>query len=153
MTVDEIDIRILELLQKDGRISNQDLADGVGLSPSPCLRRVRALEAEGVIERYVAILRAESVGLGLAVFVEVKLERQASGLSERFEAAMLKSPEVLECSVVAGEWDYLLRVVVRDLNEFRDFCMNKLAKMPGVSNLKSNIVMKQVKYSTGLRVR
>ncbi len=150
MELDEIDLRILDALQKDGRISNQDLADRVGLSPSPCLRRVRALEEAGVIQKYTALLNPAAVRLSLPVFVEVRLDHQTRASVDRFEAEILKHPQVLECFLMAGDWDYVLRVVARDLDEFREFCMNTLARIPGVSNVKSNISMKQVKYSTML---
>lgn len=151
--LDEIDLRILNVLQRDGRISNQDLADLVGLSPSPCLRRVKHLEKSGVVEKYVALVNPTAVERGLQAFVEVRLDRQTRAAVDRFEAEILKHPEVLECYLMAGDCDYLLRVVVHDLEEFRDFHMNSLAKIPGVGNVKSHISMKQVKYSTALPLK
>ena len=151
--LDEIDARILEILQADGRISNQDLAARVGLSPSPCLRRVRMLEANGTVHRYVAIVNPEAVGEGLQAMIEVRLEHQTSATVARFEKEILKYPQVLECYLVAGDWDYMLRVVARDLEDFREFSVNSLARIPGVANVKSNICMKQVKYSTALPLR
>jgi DNA-binding Lrp family transcriptional regulator len=148
--LDETDLHILEILQRDGRISNQDLADQVGLSPSPCLRRLRQLESEGVVQKYVALVSPTAVGHGLQAFVEVRLDRQTRVSVDKFEAEILKLPQVLECYLMAGDWDYLLHLVVRDLEEFRDFQMNFLTKIPGVGNVKSNISMKQVKYSTAL---
>jgi len=148
--LDEIDLHILDVLQRDGRISNQDLADKVGLSPSPCLRRLRQLESSGVVQKYVALVSPTAVGQGLQAFVEVRLDRQTRASVDKFEAEILKLPQVLECYLMAGDWDYVLRVVVHDLEEFRDFHMNFLAKIPGVGNVKSNISMKQVKYSTAL---
>jgi DNA-binding Lrp family transcriptional regulator len=148
MVIDETDCRILELLQKDGRISNQDLADRVGLSPSPCLRRTRLLESGGVVQKYVALLNPGAVGRGLQAIVQVRLDHQTSTAVDRFEKEILKCPQVLECDLIAGDWDYVLRIAVRDLAEFREFCVNSLAKIGGVANVKSNISMKQVKYST-----
>lgn len=148
--LDEIDLHIIDVLQRDGRISNQDLADKVGLSPSPCLRRLRQLESSGVVQKYVALVSPTAVGQGLQAFVEVRLDRQTRASVDKFEAEILKLPQVLECYLMAGDWDYVLRVVVRDLEEFRDFHMNFLSKIPGVGNVKSNISMKQVKYSTAL---
>ena len=148
--LDEIDLHILDVLQRDGRISNQDLADEVGLSPSPCLRRLRQLESSGVVQKYVALVSPTAVGQGLQAVVEVRLDRQTRGSVDKFEAESLKLPQVLECYLMAGDWDYVLRVVVHDLEEFHDFHMNFLAKIPGVGNVKSNISMKQVKYSTAL---
>jgi Lrp/AsnC family leucine-responsive transcriptional regulator len=150
MALDEIDCHILDVLQRDGRISNQDLADQVGLSPSPCLRRVKLLESSGIIQKYVALVDPIAVGRGLQAIVEVRLDRQTSASVDRFEKEILKYPQVLECYLMAGDWDYVLRVAARDLEEFREFCVNSLAKIAGVGNVKSNISMKQVKYSTAL---
>ena len=150
MEIDAIDNRILSILQTDGRISNQDLAERVGLSPSPCLRRVKALETRGIVQRYVALVDPSAVGQGLQAVVQVRLDRQTSDSVARFEKEILKYPQVLECYLMAGDWDYVLRVVARDLDEFREFCVNRLAKIAGVGNVKSNISMKQVKYSTAL---
>lgn len=151
--LDEIDFHILDVLQKHGRISNQDLADQVGLSPSPCLRRVKHLEATGVVQKYVALVDPIALGKGLQAFIEVRLDRQTRASVDKFESEILKHPEVLECYLMAGDADYLLRVVVHDLEEFRDFHMNSLAKIPGVGNVKSHISMKQVKYSTALPLK
>jgi Lrp/AsnC family leucine-responsive transcriptional regulator len=150
METDAIDNRILAILQANGRISNQDLADQVGLSPSPCLRRVKGLEARGTVQRYVALVDPSAVGQGLQAVVQVRLDRQTVDSVTRFEKEILKYPKVLECYLVAGDWDYVLRVVARDLDDFREFCVNRLAKIAGVGNVKSNISMKQVKYSTAL---
>ena len=150
MQLDETDLRILEVLQRDGRVSNQELADEVGLSPSPCLRRRRILESDGVVGKYVALLNPAAVGRGLQAIVEVRLDHQTTASVERFEREVLKYPQVLECYLVAGDWDYILRVVARDLEDFREFCVNSLAKIGGVGNVKSNISMKQVKYSTAI---
>lgn len=148
MEIDETDCRILEILQEDSRISNQDLADRVGLSPSPCLRRTRLLESSGVVRKYVALLNSCDVGRGLQAIVQVRLDHQTSASVDRFEKDILKYPQVLECDLIAGDWDYVLRVAVRDLTEFREFCVNSLARIAGVANVKSSISMKQVKYST-----
>ncbi len=150
MIFDEIDSAILDVLQRDGRISNQELADRVGLSPSPCLRRVKLLESSGIIQRYVALLDPVAAERGLQAIVEVRLDRQTSASVATFEKEILKYPQVMECFLMAGDWDYVLRVVARDLDEFREFCVNSLAKIAGVGNVKSNICMKQVKYSTAL---
>lgn len=147
---DEIDRRILEVLQQDARISNVDLAGKVGLSPSPCLRRVRDLEDSGLVRRYVALLDPGSVGLGVSVFVQVSLERQAEqGLGD-FEKRVLDRPEVLECYLMTGDADYLLRVVVPDVAAFERFLMGHLTRIPGVASVKSSFALKQVKYSTAL---
>src|SRR5690349_20050813 len=113
--LDGVDVRILEVLQADGRISNVALADEVGLSPSPCLRRVKRLEDAGVIASYRAVVDRDAVGLGLTVFVEVSVDRHGGASQERMEAALLAAPEVIACYVVSGESDFLLEVVCRDL--------------------------------------
>ena len=150
MGIDALDKRILSILQADGRISNQDLADQVGLSPSPCLRRVKALEARGIVQRYVALVDPSAVGQGLQAVVQVRLDRQTVDSVARFEKEIVKYSQVMECYLTAGDWDYILRVVAPDLDQFREFCVNRLARIAGVGNVKSNISMKQVKYSTGL---
>jgi Lrp/AsnC family leucine-responsive transcriptional regulator len=148
--LDGIDIKILEVLQADARISNVDLAGKVGLSPSPCLRRVRDLEESGLVRGYVALLDPAAVGLGVSVFVQVSLERQAErGLGE-FEKKVLERPEVLECYLMTGDADYLLRVVVPDVAAFERFLMGHLTRIPGVASVKSSFALKQVKYSTAL---
>jgi len=151
--LDTIDCRILEVLQDDARISNVDLAARVGLSPSPCLRRVRELEEHGFIRRYVALLDPLAVGLGVSVFVQVRLERQAESGLETFESRILRRPEVLECYLMTGDADYLLRVVVPDVSAFERFLLDHLTRIPGVASVKSSFALKQVKYRTALPIR
>ena len=148
--LDTIDLRILSELQSDARISNVALAARVNLSPSPCLARVRALEARGVIRRYAALLDPAKVGLGLSVFIHVTLERQTEASLERFEAAMATNPEVMECYLMTGDSDYLLRVAVPDLPALERFIVARLTKTPGVANIRSSFALKQVKYQTAL---
>jgi len=150
MQIDETDRRILDVLQKDARISNQDLADRVGLSPSPCLRRTKSLEQSGVVQKYVALLNPSAVKRGLQAIVQIRLDHQTSASVDRFEREILKFSEVLECDLIAGDWDYVLRVAVADLEELRRFCVVSLTKIPGIANVKSSISMKRVKYSTAL---
>ena len=119
--LDSIDWNILSALQEDARIANVDLADKVHLSPSPCLARVKALEQEGFISRYVTLLNAQAVGLGVSVFVQVRLEKQVEASLNTFEKAIAARPEVMECYLMTGSSDYLLRVVVSDLQEFQRF--------------------------------
>ena len=147
--LDSIDLKILSLLQVDARISNVELAEKVNLSPSPCLTRVRALERDGYITRYVALLQPESVGLGVSVFVQVRLERQIESSLKIFEKAVTGRPEVMECYLMTGESDYLLRVVVSDLVEFQKFIAD-LTKISAVGKIQSSIALKQVKYQTAL---
>jgi DNA-binding Lrp family transcriptional regulator len=151
--LDSIDRKILEVLQEDARVSNIDLAGRVGLSPSPCLRRVRDLEERGVVRRYVALLDPAAVGLGVSVFVQVRLERQAEKGLETFEQRILARPEVLECYLMTGDADYLLRVVVPDVAAFEQFLLKHLTRIPGVASVKSSFALKQVKYRTSLPVR
>jgi Lrp/AsnC family leucine-responsive transcriptional regulator len=148
--IDSIDRKILWLLQNNARMANVDLADKVNLSPSPCLTRVKALEREGFIDRYVALLNARAVGLGVNVFVQVRLERQVEAMLNTFEKAVGERHEVMECYLMTGTSDYLLRVVVSDLEEFQRFVTEVVAKIPGVGNIQSSVALKQVKYSTAL---
>ncbi len=148
--LDAIDRRILTELQGNARISNAELAEAVGLSPSPCLRRVRALEAAGVIKGYAALLDAAEVGLPISVFVQVTLERQIERALEAFETAIQGRPEVMECYLMTGDADYLLRVVVSDLAAYERFLKEHLTRVSGVSSIKSSFALNQVKYSTAL---
>ena len=148
--LDRIDRNILGQLQDDGRLSNSDLAERVGLSPSPCLRRVRALEAAGVIRKYAALVDPAAVDLAVSVFVSVTLEKQIEERLEAFEAAVVSRPEVLECYLMTGEADYLLRVVVADLAAYERFLKDHLTRIPGVASIKSSFALKQVRYKTAL---
>ena len=148
--LDAIDRRILTELQGNARISNAELAEAVGLSPSPCLRRVRALEAAGVVKGYAALLDAAEVGLPISVFVQVTLERQIERALEAFETAIQGRPEVMECYLMTGDADYLLRVVVSDLTAYERFLKEHLTRVSGVASIKSSFALNQVKYSTAL---
>lgn len=148
--LDSFDRRILHELQHAGKLTNVDLATRVGLSPSPCLARVRQLEEAGIIAGYVALLDAEKLGGAVSVFVSVTLERQSEQALAVFEQAVAALPEVMECYLMTGDSDYLLRVVVRDTAALKDFILDKLTKTPGVANIRSSFALKQVKYSTAL---
>ncbi len=150
--LDKIDGRILEIIQETGRISNTDLADRVGLSPSPCWRRVRALESNGIIERYVTLVNAKAVGLPINVFATVTLEKQVEPALEAFEKAVTERPEVMECNLMTGDFDYLLRVVVPDLAAYERFLMDHLTRIKGIASIKSSFSLKQVCYKTALPV-
>jgi DNA-binding Lrp family transcriptional regulator len=150
--MDAIDQRILEVLQSDARIANVDLAKAVNLSPSPCLARVRALEADGLIQRYVALLDPQKLGLTVSVLVQVTLEKQIESALEAFEKAVRERPEVMECYLMTGDADYLLRVVVPDVPAFQRFILDFLSRVPGVGNIKSSFALKQVKYQTALPI-
>ena len=148
--MDTIDLRILERLQQDARISNVELARAVNLSPSPCLARVRALERAGYIGRYVTLLDAKRLGLTVNVLVQVTLEKQIEPALETFEKAVRERPEVMECYLMTGDADYLLRVLVADVPAFERFILQFLSRVPGVGNIKSSFALKQVKYQTAL---
>ena len=148
--LDAIDRRILEHLQDNARISNVDLAARVGISASPCWRRVRELEESGVISTYVTLIDAASVGLTVSVFVNVSLERQVERELDVFQNAIRERPEVLECYLMTGEADFLLRVVVPDLIAYERFLMDHLTRVPGIASIRSSFALKQVKYRTAL---
>lgn len=149
-TLDDIDRRILAELQENARISNADLSRAVGLSPSPCLRRVRELEESGVIRGHVALVSPSAVGLPVSVFVQVTLERQVEKALDVFEASVLDRPEVMECYLMTGDADYLLRIVVADLAAYETFLKGYLTRVPGIASIKSSFALKQVKYRTAL---
>jgi Lrp/AsnC family leucine-responsive transcriptional regulator len=148
--LDATDRKILAELQADGRLSNQELAERVALSPSPCLRRVRALERAGVIRRYAALLDALQVGLGLLAYVSVKLEKRGKMPVDQFTRAVDSWPEVIECHSMTGDMDYLMRVQVEDLEHYSRFVMDKLLKQPGVIDIRTNFVLERVKETTAL---
>jgi len=148
--MDNLDFRILDRLQHNARISNVDLARDVNLSPSPCLARVRALEGDGTIARYVTLLDPKRLGLTVSVIVQVTLERQVEPALEAFEKAVRDRPEVMECYLMTGDADYLLRVLVPDVPAFERFILEFLSRVPGVGNIKSSFALKQVKYQTAL---
>jgi Lrp/AsnC family transcriptional regulator, leucine-responsive regulatory protein len=150
--LDEIDRSILRILQQDGRIQNVELAGKVGLSPSPCLRRVRILEEAGVIERYAAQLNAAKIGVGLSVFVRIWLTSQDASTVDHFTAAVQKLPEVMECHLMAGDCDFLLRVVTADLDTYRKLQIEHLTRIKGVQSLKTEIPIQQVKLTSALPV-
>jgi len=147
---DSTDRRILQVIQEDARISNTELADRIGLSPSPCWRRVRTLEDNGVIERYVTLVNAKAVGLPITVFATVALEKQVESALESFEKVVMERPEVMECNLMTGEFDYLLRVVVPDLAAYERFLMDHLTRIKGIASIKSSFSLKQVSYKTAL---
>jgi len=150
MQLDNLDRRILDSLQRNAKLSNVQLAEEVGLSPSPCLRRVRLLEEAGVIRGYHAELDRSKSGLGLTVFVGVKVERHHDASANAFRAAVIDLPEVISCHVVSGESDFLLQVVLPDLASYEDFLFSTLLKLPGVSDIRSNFAISTVKSQTAL---
>ena len=150
MNIDPTDRKILAALQDDGRMSIQALSKAVGLSPSPCLRRVRILEDEGVIRRYVAMVDQRAVGLPVSVFASVRLERQREEELDRFASAVSDWPEVVECYLMTGRQDYLLRIVVPDLDAYEAFLKEKLTRLDGVDSIESSFALSQVKYTNVL---
>ena len=148
-TLDRIDRRILKCLQKDGGLSNQELAEKVGLSPSPCLRRVRALEEAGIILGRVTLLDRKKLGLSLTVILGIGMDRHTPERFEQFEAAVAALPEVQECYLVTGqEADYQLKVVVPDMDAYQEFLLGKITRIPGVSGVRSSFVLRRVIDST-----
>jgi Lrp/AsnC family leucine-responsive transcriptional regulator len=148
--LDELDKRILRALQRDGRLQNTELAQEVGLSPSPCLRRVRLLEEAGVIERYVAVLNPAMVGIGMTLFTRVWLTAQDAETIEHFIDAMKQLPQIVECYIMLGESDAMLRVVVADLNDYRRFQTKHLTRANGIRNVKTDLPSQVVKQSYAL---
>ena len=150
--LDALDRKILEHLQSDGRVSNQDLSEAVGLSPSPCLRRVRQLEEDGVITGYVALVSPEAVGLPVSAFVRVRLASQDDRHLAEFEREIISFPEVMECYLMTGDSDYQLRVLVGSLAAFEDFLRHKLTRIPAVAGVNSSFALRPIVYRTALPV-
>ncbi len=150
MSLDAIDRRILRALQQNARLSNAELAQKVGLSVSPVWRRVRALEESGIITAYQALVDPTAVGLPVSVFVHVSLEKQVEPALEAFEAAIRRRPEVMECYLMTGDADYLLRVVVPSLAEYERFLMDHLTRVRGIASIKSSFALRPVKHGSEL---
>ena len=145
--LDAIDRRILRALQRDGRMSNVELANAVGLSPSPCLRRVKLLEESGVIEKYVAVLNGPKVGMDLTVFVRVWFKTQDAAITQRFAETVRKFPEVVECYLTTGECDAIMRVITTDLHAYWRFQADHLTRIPSVQSVKTDVPMETIKLS------
>ncbi|KAG8148996.1 Lrp/AsnC family transcriptional regulator [Burkholderia catarinensis] len=152
ITLDATDCRILAVLQEEGRISNLDLAERISLSPSACLRRMRLLEEQGVIEHYRACLSREKLGFELEAFVQVSMRNEENQWHERFAEALREWPEVVGAFVVTGESHYLLRVLAHNLKHYSDFVLHRLYKAPGVMDIRSNIVLQTLKDEAGAPV-
>ena len=150
--IDTIDRKILTELQRDGRMTIQDLAGRIGLSASPCLRRVRMLEEAGILKGYVALVDQAKVGLAISVFASVKLERQREEELDRFAEAVARWPEVVECYLMTGRHDYLVRVVVPDLSAYERFLKDKLTRLDNVASIESSFALGQVKRSFSVPV-
>ena len=148
--LDLVDFRILHELQRDGSLSNVELARRVHLSPSPCLARVKALEAAKVIDRYVAIANAAALGLGLSVFISISLRSQNKESLAQFERRIAEHDEVMECYLMTGDSDYLIRVAVADIGALEKFILEQLTPIPGIEKIRSSFALKQVRYKTAL---
>jgi len=153
MQLDRYDRKILEILQQDGRISNQDLSERIGLSQSPCLRRVRALEESGLITGYRAMVDARKLGLTLLAVIQISMDRHTPERFEGFDATVRALPEVLECLLITGQdADYLLKVIVKDMDAYQELLLNKITRIDGVSGVHSSFVLRQVVSNTSLPI-
>jgi DNA-binding Lrp family transcriptional regulator len=150
MKLDATDLRILAELQTNGALSNVELARRVHLSPSPCLARVKALEHNGVIDRYVALANAAALGLGLNVFISISLKEQSKAALAEFEQRIAEHDEVMECYLMTGDSDYLMRVALPDIAALEKFILEQLTPIPGIEKIRSSFALKQVRYKTAL---
>jgi Lrp/AsnC family leucine-responsive transcriptional regulator len=150
LELDAIDLRILDALQADGRLTNNDLADQVGLSPSPCLRRVRQLEKRGFIQGYRAVLDREAVGLGLTVFVELKVKKHSRENAAALRSALESMPEIVSCHMISGVADFVAEIVVPDLKAYERLLTERLLTLPMVGDIRSNFSLSRVKSEAGL---
>lgn len=145
ISLDRIDRAILRELLANSRLSNQELSERVGLSPSPCLRRLKRLEADGIITGYTAMIDEERIGLPVAVFISVRLERQIDSALRDFEAEIMKHPEVADCWLMTGDNDYMLRILAPGLREYESFLTGTLTKIPGIASIRSSVSLRRVK--------
>ncbi|HWD41633.1 MAG TPA: Lrp/AsnC family transcriptional regulator [Fimbriimonas sp.] len=150
--LDEVDVQILKLLQKDGRITNADLAKSVGLSPPSVLQRVRTLEKAGLIKGYVALLDAERLGLRITAWVQITLSLHQEQPIERFRRGVQDIPEILECYNVSGDYDFLLKVIVKDMRGYEVFIREKLSKIKGIQQIKTSMVLGVNKHTTQIQL-
>lgn len=150
--LDRIDIKILNELQQNANLTNVELASRVNLSPSPCLARVRTLEKLGVIDRRIAVLDPAVLGIGVTAFIQVKLEKQVQFTLDNFTRAIDRLSQVMECYLMTGDSDYLLRVMMSDIDDLEDLIVNKISRIPGVSNIRSNLALKRISHKTVLPI-
>lgn len=150
--LDRIDVKILNELQQDANLTNVQLASRVNLSPSPCLARVRSLEKLGVIDRRIAILDPAVLGIGVTAFIQVKLEKQIQHSLDSFARAIDRLSEVMECYLMTGDSDYLLRVMVANIEDLEELIVNKISRLPGVSSIRSNLALKRISHKTVLPI-
>ena len=153
MELDRYDRKILDILQQDGRISNQDLADRIGLSPSPCLRRVRALEDAGIVTSYRALLNAKALGYSLMALIYISMDMHTPERFDNFERQIRENPEVLECLMITGQdADYQIKVVVKDMDAFQELLLNRITRIQGVTGVHSSFVLRKVVDKTAVPV-
>ncbi|HEX5538142.1 MAG TPA: Lrp/AsnC family transcriptional regulator [Methylophilaceae bacterium] len=151
MQLDRYDLHMLEVLQQDGRISNQDLAERIGLSPSPCLRRLRALEESGLITGYHAYLDAKKMGLALTAIIHISMDQHTPERFDNFESKIKEIPEVLECLLITGQdADYQLKVVTKDMDAYQELLLNRITRITGVTGVHSSFALRQVINRTTL---
>lgn len=150
MKLDQTDRRILQALQRDGKLQNNELAEQIGLSASPCLRRVKQLEDAGVIDQYVALVNPQKVNLSLTVFARIWLKSQDERAVNQFIDTIMDIPEIVECQLMAGDCDFFLRIVVSDLEAYRKFQISHLNKISGIQNVKTEIPLQKIKHTTAL---
>lgn len=150
--LDRIDIKILNELQQNASLTNVELASRVNLSPSPCLARVKTLEKLGVIDRRIAVLDPAVLGIGVTAFIQVKLEKQVQLSLDNFTRAIDRLSQVMECYLMTGDSDYLLRVMVSDIEDLEDLIVNKISRIPGVSSIRSNLALKRISHKTVLPI-
>lgn len=151
-SLDRIDIKILNELQQNASLTNVELASRVNLSPSPCLARVRTLEKLGVIDRRIALLDPAVLGIGVTAFIQIKLEKQVQTSLESFTRSIDRLAQVMECYLMTGESDYMLRVMAADIEDLEDLIVNKLSRIPGVSSIRSNLALKRISHKTVLPI-
>lgn len=151
-SLDRIDIKILNELQQNASLTNVELASRVNLSPSPCLARVRTLEKLGVIDRRIALLDPAVLGIGVTAFIQIKLEKQVQTSLESFTRSIDRLAQVMECYLMTGESDYMLRVMATDIEDLEDLIVNKLSRIPGVSSIRSNLALKRISHKTVLPI-
>mgnify|MGYP003695063867 FL=1 len=153
MQLDRTDKRILCELQSNGRMSNQELAEKVGLSPSPCLRRVKQLEDEGIIKGYVALVDPAKLGLKMMALIQIRMDRHTPERFAEFEKTIMEYSQVMECILITGQTaDYQVKVIVEDMEQYQDFLLNRITPLPGVSDVHSSFILRQVVSSTALPI-
>lgn len=150
-TLDPIDLRILDLLQQDAKLTNKEIAGQLGMTTTPVYERIKKLEESGYIKKYVALIDKEKMGYGLMAFCNVSLKEHSNAFIKTFESEILSLDEVVECHHIAGSFDYLLKVVAKDMTTYQDFIVNKLANLENIGNVISSFVMTEVKYSTHIK--